>query len=318
MSQCQACTGRAQLYLCVPCTSQLRGMLASLADGPYIETVGGRTKTGGAWRIERRSPGLLEDLADVMLGRIKLGGHSGGQRTRGSDTLPYEPDTDSGKSTRQAQAAILLDAIPNGLTTIVRDLCETRGEETPWLDAAGCARWLARHVGAIACDESAGHVHNEIARYVRRIERVVDRPARRIWLGPCPTWNEQRHKACATDLYAPEDAIEVYCRTCRATRNCNRLKLLQQNDIERKPLTWDKLLNANKWQPDDCRVPERTLQHWRKTGRLKPRGWLRPNGRHGSTQHHADDQPLYRWADVRRLRSEKPQRASTGAAARKQ
>ncbi|WP_198938836.1 hypothetical protein, partial [Mycobacterium sp. NS-7484] len=226
-------------------------------------------------------------------------------------------DVENGRATKQGEASTLLDALNNALSTIVRDLCESRGQAVPALSASGCARWLAANVGAIACDESAGHVHGEILAYVKRIERVIDRPAKRVWLGPCPTWDEQARKACGTDLYAIEDAVEVYCRTCRSTHNCNRLKLLQQNDIERKLLTWDDVLRANKWQPDDCRVSERTLRSWRNTGRLKPRGWLRPNGRHGGTQHSTDDQPLYRWSDVRRLRAEKPQRVATGAAARK-
>lgn len=324
MSQCQTCGGRATVFLCAPCTNQLRAALTSLATGPAVNG--------------RRSSGLLEDLTDVALKRTRLGGDTS-HRKRG-DTMPalYEPDTEKGRRTKQADASILLDAIGNGLTTIVRDLCETRA--TPLLvafkafDAIGPllpgwrrvapdwqptthedARWLAEHVSAIACDESAGVWHDEISGYVRRIERCIDRPARRRWLGPCPKWNEQTRKACGVDLYAHEDAIEVHCRTCRTTHNCNRLKLLQQNDIERELLTWDRVLKANKWQPDDCRVPERTLRIWRKTGRLKPRGWLRPNGRHGGTQHSADDQPLYRWQDVRRLRAEKPQRANTGAAA---
>lgn len=300
---CESCGGRATVYLCRECTSQLRAMLESLATGPEANG--------------RRSSGLLEDLADVILRRTKLG-DSGGHRKRGDD-MPalYEPDTEKGRSTRQGEAAMLLNAIDNGLSTIVRDVCESRGVPDPKLNTTGCARWLAANVGAIACDESAGHVHGEIQGYVRRIERVIDRPMRRKFLGPCPTWDEGERKSCGTDLYAIEDAIEVYCRKCRSTHNCNRLKLLQQNELERKPLTWDELLNANKWQPDDCRVSDRTLQSWRKTGRLKPRGWLRPNGRHGGTQRSVDDQPLYRWADVRQLRSEKPQRACTGAAAHK-
>lgn len=303
MSQCQACAGRATLYLCQVCTNQLRALLGSLVTGPEVNG--------------RPTSGLLEDLTDVVLKRTKIGS-STGHRKRG-DTVPglYEPDVENGRATRQGEAATLLGAINNGLSTIARDLCETRSQDAPKLLPTGMARWLATNVGAIASDESAGQWHGEILGYVKRIERITDRPARRVWLGPCPTWNDQTRRACAADLYAPEDAIETHCRACRTTHNTNRLKLLQQNDIEREPLTWDQVLNANKWQPDEYRISERTLRNWRNTGRLKPRGWLRPNGRHGGTQHGLDDQPLYRWADIRRLRAEKPQRTDTGGAAHK-
>lgn len=314
---CQSCSGRATVYLCGTCVDQLRALLNSLVTGPVVTA-----RPDGS---PIRSSGLLEDLADVILRRTKLGdGSGGGHRKRGDDNPGlYEPDTENGKRTRQAEAVMLLDAINNGLSTIVRDLCESRGRDVPKLDTEGCARWLAANVGAIACDEAAGQWHGEIAGYVRRIELCIDRPLRRRWLGPCPTWDEQVRKACGTDLYAREDAIEVYCRKCRATHNCNRLQLLQQGDLERERLTWDRLLKANKYQPDEFRIPERTLRLWRKAGpngeppRLKPRGWLRPDGSHGINRRTNDDEPLYLWSDVRKLRSEKPQKVATGAAAHK-
>lgn len=339
---CQSCSGRATVYLCSTCVGQLRALLNSLVTGPVVTA-----RPDGS---PVRSSGLLEDLADVILRRTKLGdGSGGGHRKRGDDNPGlYEPDTENGKRTRQAEAVMLLDAINNGLSTIVRDLCESRGIgvwrplRTVERDFIGPlmpgwrrlpvgyvassldrASWLAANVGAIACDEAAGQWHGEIAGYVRRIELCIDRPLRRRWLGPCPTWDEQVRKACGTDLYAREDAIEVYCRKCRATHNCNRLQLLQQGDLERERLTWDRLLKANKYQPDEFRIPERTLRLWRKTGpngeppRLKPRGWLRPDGSHGINRRTNDDEPLYLWSDVRKLRVEKPQKAATGAAAHK-
>lgn len=299
---CQACSGRATLYLCPPCTNQLRDMLHALTTGPTTTS--------------RPTSGLLEDLTDVALKRTRLGGSNSGHRKRG-DEQPglYEPDTENNRRTKQGDAAMVLGQINTTLTQIIDQLRPDVPTRTR--TNTDMATWLTHHTAAIAQHEQAGHWHATIAGLTKRITHITDRPARRIWLGPCPTWDDQTRKACGADLYAHEDAIEVYCRTCRGTHNCNRLKLLQQNDIERKLLTWDQVLNANKWQPDEYRVHERTLRHWRKTGKLTPKGWLRPNGRHGTTQHSTDDQPLYRWSDVRRLRAEKPQRANTGAAARK-
>ncbi|OBK04037.1 hypothetical protein A5637_13225 [Mycolicibacterium fortuitum] len=303
MNQCQACTGRAQLYLCPQCTNQLRALIAAFVAGP---------ETNG-----RPTSGLIEDLTDVALRRTKLGSTGDHSHRKRGDEQPalYEPDTENNRRTRQGDAAFVLGQINTTLTAIIEAI--HTGTITPRGTSTDMAIYLTHHVPAIANHEQAGHWHNTIAGLTKRITHITDRPARRVWLGPCPTWDDTTRHACGTDLYAPEDAIEVHCRTCRATHNCNRLKLLQQNDIERQLLTWEQVLNANKWQPDEYRVQERTLRHWRKTGKLTPKGWLRPNGRHGGTQHTTNDQPLYRWSDVRRLRSEKPQASKTGAAAHK-
>jgi hypothetical protein len=287
-----------------------------------VRAVGGKTKTGGAWHIERRTPGLLENLTDVVLKRTRLRTGSG-HRKRGDELpAPYEPDIDKtdrdGRPilTAQGRADMLLMKARNSLSTIIRDLCEHRGLPTPRIpETAQMADWLAVETHAIACDESAGTWFDEIDSLVHNIERAVDRPVGRKWLGGCPTWDDDKRAACGTQLYAAEDALEVYCRVCRATHSCSRLKLLQQNDLERERLTWDRLLTANKMQPDGFRVPLRTLQKWRQDGSLKPRGWLRPDGGHGITKRNADDEPLYLWSDVRKLRERKPQKAATGASA---
>jgi hypothetical protein len=329
VSQCQACAGRAELFLCAACVNQLRSLLQSLVQGPI---------TGGTAAGPRRGSGLLEDLADVVLRRTKLGsGGAGGHRKRG-DVVPgpYEPDTEDNKRTKQGEAAMLLDAIGNGLTTIVRDLCESRGitwrplrsvehgfigplMHNWWRLPVGyvatntdLAGWLAAYVGAIASDESAGQWHNEIRAYVRRIERVIDRPIGRKFLGKCPTWDDHTRRICGRELNAPEDAIEVYCRACRATHNCDRLQLLLVNDLARKKLTAEQIREyQRRYLPPEFRVSERTLRHWIQHGRLKPRGYLRPDGSHGINQRNVDDEPLYLWRDIERLRAERPRKVGT-------
>ncbi|WP_142254097.1 hypothetical protein, partial [Mycobacterium sp. NS-7484] len=100
--QCQACTGRATTFLCPQCTNQLRDALRSLVTGPQVNG--------------RRTSGLLEDLADVVLKRTRLG-NGAGHRKRG-DTVPgpYEPDVENGRATKQGEASTLLDALNNALS----------------------------------------------------------------------------------------------------------------------------------------------------------------------------------------------------------
>lgn len=320
---CQACAAPARdAFLCRVCTTELRDWLRALAEGPQVQAVGGRTKSGGKWYIERRTPGLLANLDDVVLRRTRIGTGGGGHRKRGDEiSAPFEPDTDNGRRTRQADASALLDAVRNSLSTIVRDLTESRGVLCPKTDIEGAARFLAANMSAIAADEAAGVWHAEIRSYIRRIERCIDRPMGRKWLGECPTWNEHTQQSCGVSLWAPEDAPQVRCHRCRCAHDPSRLKLLLFNDLERKKVPWEKILQANKSQPENRQVPERTLQSWRRSGKngedpkLKIRGYRRPNGRVVGSRHSEEDVPLYLWPDVRKLRDAKPQRLPTGSAA---
>ena len=344
-NQCQSCSARATLALCNRCIEELKADLLALARGPKVNG--------------KPTDGLLDALADVELKQTKLG-NGGGHRKKGDDLpIPYLPDTGkmvkdkkTGEDTDvpilspQGKAAMLLDRARNTLSTIVRDLCESRGidvmrafrvvpqdfsgpllpgwRRTPrtWAPtSAEMAAWLAGAVHAIACDEGAGVWRADVDSLVRAIQRAVDRPTRRVWLGDCPTWNEQARTVCGVSLWAPEDAVEVWCYRCRSTHDCNRLKLLQYSDLEREKVPWEKILRANKSQPLDRQIPERTLQSWRRPGkdgqppRLKIRGYRRPDGRTVINRHSDEDVPLYLWPDVRKLRDEKPQKRPTGAGA---
>lgn len=227
------------------------------------------------------------------------------------------------------RAAELLDAVRNSLTTWTRHLGETRGIVFvrpgfigPLL--AGHVRlanttpavvgFLAENVGAIACDEAAGECLAELEDHVRAIEKVINRPLATKFLGNCPTWNERTRKNCGRQLSAREDAIETTCPDCRQTHNCNRLQLLMENDLERKKLTIREILKLK--LPAEYQVNERTLRRWRKPGKkgeppkLKPCGFRR-GGEDGPlviNRHSEDDEPVYRWADVKRLRAERVER----------
>jgi hypothetical protein len=176
------------------------------------------------------------------------------------------------------------------------------------------ARWLAQHVSAIAASEGAGQTFNEIHRFVgddRRdgeIGRLINRPVPMRVLGKCPTWIEDKQAICGTELSCRQDVVEVYCRVCRHTHNPDRLQLLLMKDLERKKITIKKILEVNRIQPEEYRIPESTLRDWRRDSKLKPRGYRRPDGREVITRHSADDVPLYLWADVQKLRMERPAR----------
>ena len=321
MTECQVCQGRAELFLCAEHVTELRANLTRLAQGPYVRSdSGGKLESGGDWYIERRTPGLLDDLADVVLKRTRLGG-SGGHRKRGDEiAVPFEPHTGrmvkdkSGEDTSvpvlspQGRADHLLAAATNALSTIVRDLCESRGGQpkTAGGQPSDMAAWLAQHAHAIACDESAGHVWAEVDALVRQIERAVDRPVRFELLGFCQT--EMDNRVCGEKLYAREEDIEVRCRKCRTVRRCDMVRRMSQNEARRTLITWQQVLNTNKLQAEGWRVNERTLRHWRATGALTVHRYRRPDGQMVINRHSGEDEPLYKWDDVEHLRSKVPTR----------
>ena len=296
--ECLGCTAPAALFLCARCQTELRAQLHDLAHGPKVN---GHTTAG-----------LLDACEDVVLRRTRLS-TGGGHRKKGDEQpAPFAPDEErldkDGRviPSRQEKAARLLTSARNTLSTTIRDLCETRGVECPEIpDVGDMALWLAGNIHAIACDESAGKVRAEVDSLVRSIKTVVDKPIAIQRLGYCPT--ELDGQQCRTLLSAREDAIEVYCPKCHTTRSCDRMRAITAAEARRTYITWDQVLEANRefgaLEGRERRINERTLQNWRATGALKPRGYLRPSGRRGNHRRSEEDEPLYSWPDVEELRA---------------
>lgn len=296
--ECLGCTAPAALFLCARCQTELRAQLHDLAHGPKVN---GHTTAG-----------LLDACEDVVLRRTRLS-TGGGHRKKGDEQpAPFAPDEErldkDGHTipSRQEKAARLLIKARNTLSTTIRDLCETRGVECPAIpDVGDMALWLAGNIHAIACDESAGKVRAEVDSLVRSIKTVVDKPIAIQRLGYCPT--ELDGQQCRTLLSAREDAIEVYCPKCHTTRSCDRMRAITAAEARRTYITWDQVLEANRefgaLEGRERRINERTLQNWRATGALKPRGYLRPSGRRGNHRRSEEDEPLYSWPDVEELRA---------------
>jgi len=297
-NECDFCTAPATLVICNRCQDELRAQLHELAHGPKVN---GHTTAG-----------LLDACEDVVLRRTRLS-TGGGHRKKGDEQpAPFAPDEErldkDGHTipSRQEKAARLLISARNTLSTTIRDLCETRGVECPAIpDVGDMALWLAGNIHAIACDESAGKVRAEVDSLVRSIKTVVDKPIAIQRLGYCPT--EVNGAQCRTLLSAREDAIEVYCPKCHTTRSCDRMRAITAAEARRTYITWDQVLEANKefgaLEGRERRINERTLQNWRATGALKPRGYLRPSGRRGNHRRSEEDEPLYSWPDVEELRA---------------
>lgn len=301
MIQCLSCTADSELYLCTLCIVELRANLTALFEGPYVLAVGGKTATGGNWHIERRTPGLLANLTDVVVRQTRISTGSG-HRKRG-DEMPglYEPDTEKGRRTKQGEADTLLHAARNSLTTIAREMCETRGVLVPKVDTEAVARWLAANVHSLACDDAAGQWKAEIDGLVRKAWKVMDRSEPPQFCGPCTHYVEH-NQHCGRLLYAKRDAIEITCRTCKTTHNIEYLTRNLSNRIRHMRFTSSEILMIM-----DClRTPlrQRSWERWCSEGRVKVRGWKRPDnpdGTRGAIGPHRRsdaDKKVYRLSEV--------------------
>lgn len=335
MTECRSCQGQApNAYLCPRCITDLRQALTELP-----------------WWLERLTEAALGQTRMSDNG----GRRSAPRRVLDGETPiaaciepfpnPRETDLERARRARakaalrhalatggiNARASELLAEIADSLACWCRVLCESRGvayRPAPSRSALGVnhALWLAHHADTIAAADDAGDIAADILGWdarrpglIEQVQRVVNRPIAVRFLGKCPNWIQDRpgrpDGPCGADLRAPEDAIEVYCRRCRHTHNANRLLLATMDDCERTRVTWEMICRINRMQPAEWRVADRTLRYWRDSGVLKARGWRRPDGRSGLAQHGDDDQPLFLWSDVRKLRMAKPQKVATGATA---
>jgi hypothetical protein len=88
------------------------------------------------------------------------------------------------------------------LASWARLIAEETGAEPPTDDLPRIAAWLRPRIGWLRHHPAGAEAHNEILDAVRDARRVTDRPAERLYAGPCD---------CGEDLYARLDAAYVTC-----------------------------------------------------------------------------------------------------------
>src|ERR1700749_4764283 len=142
--------------------------------------------------------------------QARIGSGDGGRRSA-EQPLPYD-----------ARASRAAAALRNTLVGWVRVLLETAGEpvhgpvcvackhsscrrakatRTPGNTLGQMAAWLLLHLDRIRQHEAGGEIAGTIPLAVSAAERAVDRPAGRVYSGPCDE--------CGKDLYGQLDASVI-------------------------------------------------------------------------------------------------------------
>jgi hypothetical protein len=111
--------------------------------------------------------------------------------------LPYDE--------RAADAAEQLHAVLGGWARVIVD--ET-GADLPADTVTAIATWLRPRVGWLRHHPAGQEAHDEITAAVRAARSAVDRPAERIYAGPCDQ--------CSEDLYGRAGGRIVECGGCDA------------------------------------------------------------------------------------------------------
>ena len=85
---------------------------------------------------------------------------------------------------------------------------ENAGWVLPADDLKAIARWLLRRMTTIAGHAAGGDLVEEVLQHRASALWVIDRPAERVYAGPCE---------CGADLYAKPSSPEATCRECNGT-----------------------------------------------------------------------------------------------------
>jgi hypothetical protein len=139
------------------------------------------------------------------------------------------------------------------------------------------AQFLAANIPAIACDEAAGELFQDVQNAVDAIERMINRPVEPKYCGPCPTLNEDQD-ICSVGLFTKWDGVtkqyepEIECWKCHMTYNADELITDALSEVDGWLFTAAEVLEtmAQIGEP----ISERTWRHWRKTGAIQSRNEL--------------------------------------------
>ncbi len=284
-NECRRCARPTDAYICGHCVKGLREQLHDL-------------------------PWWLSRLAETALGQVRLGDGSTVRTRRKDEGLTRYADetkTDHGTTLGDdhldadiAGGKLAVDKVLAlaGINTRAEDLhtqahamlgwwvataCEQRGIEHPWLNTASArARWLERHVTAIAGNDDAERCCEDVDHLTRAIERMVNRPVAPIPIGPCDADApdgvlERRRESgdyetqCGLALKARKGVRTVTCPQCATEHNVevviNRV-MAQQHD---RLFTIRELIDLVLPRLDRA-VKQTTLERWINRGLVPMRG----------------------------------------------
>ena len=160
-------------------------------------------------------PALWEQL-DIVLTRQAR--YSDPEGRGGEKALPYN-----------LKASELGTALRGLLNTWCRLIAEERGKDLPDDNPAAVACWLLNHVTWLRHHRAGSEAVEELVDAVNSVRRIVDRPAERIYAGPC--------QDCGGDMFGKPGAASVECRPCGLNYDVAEMVTWMRNEARGRLVT---------------------------------------------------------------------------------
>lgn len=210
-------------------------------------------------RLERALgdiPALTEELDTILAKQARYADPEGG----GSEP-PMLFDT---------AASELGWVLRNTLATWCRLIGEERGKELPGNDTPpAMARWLLNHVEWLRHHRAGHEAVDEITSVVSQIRKAIDRPAMRIYVGPC--------SECETDMYGRPDSTTIKCKGCGQEADVNERWQWMQGQMDGRYVTARE--GAALLSRFGIPIQQKTIDKWRERGHIEEREELDDQGR---------------------------------------
>jgi hypothetical protein len=210
-------------------------------------------------------PALWEQL-DIVLTRQAR--YSAPEGRGGEKTLPFHVAASEHASTLRSL-----------LVTWCRLIADERGRQLPEDNPAAIARWMLNHVQWLRHHRAGSEAVEELTMAVAQVRRIIDRPAERIYAGPCAD--------CGQDMYGKPGATSVECRPCGVSYDVAEMVAWMQHEARQRLVTAKEaiILLGRFGLP----LSQKTIEKWRQRERL----FAHPEPRDGVS--------LYRFDDIWRL-----------------
>lgn len=211
---------------------------------------------------------LWEDLDAVLALQARYSSPEG----RGGElALPFNP-----------AASEIGWVLRNTLNTWCKLVAEERVWDLPEDHPAKVAGWLLGQVEWIRQQRAGHQAIEEITSAVNAVRKAVDRPAERLYAGPC--------KECGTDLYGKPGAAEVTCKTCKTVSAVVEQKTWMGAIIETRLITGREASVLLAWA--GMEIQQATIKKWQQRDLLE------------AHSKDANGAWLYRWPEVKALAEE--------------
>lgn len=267
---CRAPTGD-ETSLCTSCTDTLQADLADLAAyAVELEiALAKQSRIEASTTSRPEAPELLDPRDQPWLGVAV-------------QALAYDD-----------RASDALHRLTNTVTTWARilDLGDLPAHPTP----ERLARWLLARTERIRSHEAGGQIANDMHREARQAAAAVDRPAERMYAGPCDV-EDADGIPCPGELYAEDGQPSIVCRECGITHDVleRRGVLLKAAEDVLARASMIAIAVTSLGEP----VTPQRIYNWRDRGRLMPKG--RDVAKDGETE----GEYVYRVGDVLDLLAE--------------